>query len=140
MRPFFLILLMLATFTQAAAPRQYDRPYLEGKLQKFQKMRTTGFTLAGIGAASLLGGIVLASNGEWESQQNMNGGTSYNAQDGSAGFGLLFIALGVPMTIGGIVLGAIGNSKVGKYESLLLDVSLDLQLGPRQGARLSYNF
>ena len=144
MRPKFLSLLLLAallpTLTQAAAPREYDRTYLEGRMQKFRNMRSTGFTMAGIGAVALIGGIVLASNGEWEEQQSMNGGTNYNAQDASAGFGLLGIVLGVPLTLGGVILGSIGNSKVDKYEAMLQGMSLDLQLGDRKGARLAYRF
>lgn len=144
MRPQFLSVLLFAALIPnlcgAAPARVYDRPYLESKVVKFSKMRNGGFTMAGIGAVSLISGIILASNGEWEKDRNMGGGERYNAQDPSAAFGVLFIGLGIPLTVGGIVLGSIGSNKVGKYEAMLQGMSLDLHLGKTQGARLAYRF
>jgi hypothetical protein len=139
MRLIPLLLVLSAVFNAAAAPSgEYDREYLEAKISKFKSMRTTGFVLAGVGAGALLGGIILASNGEWETEQTATG-TQTNAQDGAAVGGLLLIVAGVPATVAGIILGSIGNSKVQKYQAILQNVSVDLRPG-HTGARLSCNF
>lgn len=77
MRLIPLLLVLTAVFNASAAPAagEYDREYLETKLAKFKGMRTTGFVLAGLGAAALVGGIVLASNGEYETVETTNGTT-----------------------------------------------------------------
>ncbi len=141
MRLIPLILVLFAAIQVSAAPyaSEYDHEYLEARLNKFKGMRTAGFVMAGIGGASLLGGIILASNGEWETVETPSGGTQTQAQDGSAAGGLLLIVAGIPVTVAGIVLGSIGSSKVRKYRALLEGVSLDLRPG-HTGARLSYRF
>jgi hypothetical protein len=140
MRLIPLILVLSAAFHVSAAPSgsESDREYLEARLGKFKSMRTTGFVLAGIGVASLVGGIALASNGEYETVETPTG-TQTQAQDGAAAGGLLLIIAGIPVTVAGIVLGSIGSSKVQKYKALLEGVSLDLRPG-HTGARLSYKF
>jgi hypothetical protein len=139
MRRIPLLLLLLATFSQAVNAMEYDHDYLETKLHKFQGMRTGGFTMAGLGGAALIGGIFLASNGKYETVETVNG-TQSQAKDGSAVGGILLIGLGIPLAITGIVLGSIGNKKAHQYEAMLQNASLDLQLGQRKGARLTYNF
>jgi hypothetical protein len=140
MRLIPMMLVLTAVFQVSAAPleSEYDRDYLEARLGKFKSMRKTGFVMAGVGGAALLGGIILASNGEWETQSTPTG-TQTNAQDGAAVGGLLLIAVGIPVTIAGIIVGSIGNKKVHRYQTLLESVGLDLRPG-HTGARLSYRF
>jgi hypothetical protein len=140
MRRIPLFLLFLATFIHAVSAQEYDRPYLEGRLAKFKSMRSGGFTMAGIGGAALLGGIVLASNGKYETVDTGTG-TQANAKDGAAVGGILLIAVGVPLTVAGVILGSLGNRKVGQYQRRLEGLSLNLDLGHgHQGARLAYTF
>lgn len=134
---FFLTLLVAA---QAGFCREYTRDQLETKKQKFGRMKTTGFTLGGIGAAMLVGGAVLAANGEWETY-NTPSGSSTEPQDAAAGTGFALLVIGIPMTVGGIILGSIGSRKVTQYQDMLdnMAVGFDIRDG-RKGLRLSYAF
>lgn len=137
MRLIPILLVLVAAFRASAA--EYDHEELERRLHKFQGMRTGGMVLAGLGGAALLGGIILASNGEWKTETGANGQTQTNAQDGAAAGGLILIVAGVPSLITGVILASIGNSKVHRYQAMLEGVSLDLRPG-HTGARYSYAF
>lgn len=137
---FILICAIRVSAQQGLEPKRQgeDRVFLEHKLQKFQGMQTTGFVLGGLGGAALLGGIILAANGSWETQ-NTQTGTQANATDGAAVGGVILILAGAPMLVTGIILGAIGSKKVHQYQNMLNAVSLDLRPG-HTGLRLAYSF
>lgn len=144
MKRLFISISILALCSQAVSASdydgEYDRDYLVARKSKFTGMRNVGFTMGIIGSAMLVGGIVLAANGEWETVQTPSG-TQSQAKDGSAGGGLALIIIGVPLGVGGFILGGIGSKKVNYYERLLQNTSVGMELGEnRKGLRLSYSF
>jgi hypothetical protein len=144
MKRLFISVFLIAICFQAVSAREYDREYdrdyLVARKSKFTGMRNAGFTMGIIGSAMLVGGIVLASNGEYETVETPNG-TQSQAKDGSAAGGLLLIIAGVPLGVTGFILGGIGSKKVNQYERMLQNTSVGMELGEnRKGLRLSYSF
>lgn len=136
--------MLLAALLVCLSPLQaseYSRDYLEQRKKKFQGMKTTGAVMGVSGVALLVGGILLASNADWETQETTTGGTQTTTQDPSGAFGLLFIGSGISLGITGAILGGIGSRKVKQYDALLQSSALNFELGEqRKALRLSYSF
>jgi hypothetical protein len=96
----------------------YSRGEVQKKVEKFGTMRNSGFVLLGIGVVSVVAGIAFASNAHWETQSTYTG-TQTTTSDASGGAGIICIAIGVPCTIAGIVLSAIGSGKYREYKTRL---------------------
>lgn len=141
MQRLFILLLTLFIAVQTGHSREYSKEELTARRNKFQNMKTTGWTLAGIGAAMVVGGGILMANGKWEQVEGMDGQTRNEAQDGAAIGGTILLMGGIPMTVGGIIFGAIGSKKVRQYDDLLESASLGFEMGrDRRALRLSYSF
>lgn len=140
MKKFSVLILLLVFGIQYALAREYTQEELMAKRQKFKNMKVTGFTMAAIGSAMTLGGIVLAANGEWETTETPTGSQA-NAKDGAAVGGILMLIPGIPLTITGFILGGIGSKKVREYQVRLNSLSLGIEYkNDRKGLRLAYTF
>lgn len=141
LKPFALIACLAAAAQAGALPREYSDEYLESRLAKFKRMRTTGLVL-GLGGVGLivLGGI-LVGTAEYETTTDFNGNEQRVTHDPQWPVGFLSIVGGVPLTVTGIILGAIGSSKVTQYERRLQTGSLEFDLKPhRQAVSLAWRF
>lgn len=93
-------------------------------------MQVAGFTLLGIGVAGVVTGIVLASSADWETHSTGTGVTT-TTRDPQGGAGIIVLAAGIPFTVAGIVLGAIGTSKRNEYKRRLEFSGFDIKTTPR---------
>ncbi len=93
----------------------YTKEDLYDKYLAYGKMKRAGFTVAGVGSAFTVLGIVLVSSADWSTQSTPTGSQT-TTSDPAGGFGLFGLILGIPGTIAGLILGGIGNSKENEYE------------------------
>jgi len=113
--------------------------YLQ-KVASYTKMKKTGIGLGVGGGSCVVIGAVLVTMADWESYSNSTG-SGVTTQDASGVAGIVFLLIGVPLTVTGIVLGSIGAKKVKYYNGLLQNVSFDIKSTPQQtGIKLTYRF
>lgn len=131
----------LAAAAQAGSPREYSDDYLESRLAKFKRMRTTGLVLGLGGVGLIVLGSILVGTAEYETTTDFNGNEQRVTHDPQWPVGFLSIVGGVPLSITGIILGSIGSGKVSYYERRLQTSGLDFDLKPdRQAVALSWKF
>lgn len=111
---FLLLVIAFASFAQERDQDGYTIEDLKAKAAKYKGLQTAGFVLLGLGGVSLISGIALMSTAHWESYSTGTS-TGMTTQDAQGGAGIIMLALGVPMTVAGIVLTAIGTSKYREY-------------------------
>ncbi len=114
----FLLLVFLTvsvSFCQMKDEDGYTKEDVQGKIEKFKNLRTTGFAMLGIGAATIGTGIALISTADWESHSTPTG-VSTTTDDPNGGAGIICLAVGIPVTVAGIVLSSIGNRKYREYK------------------------
>ena len=136
---FAFIILSIACIGMNAQPiSELSEEQLQGKVDKFQNMRTTGIVLTAIGIPAFIGGVILYVNGLDES--NTSSGDISDIE-GKAWAGLGLMVIGELALGGGIVLWAMGGSKVKKYRNELnmRQQSLSMQSG-KHGIGLVYRF
>jgi hypothetical protein len=134
------LLVFIAKQQQLFAQTDPQSKYLR-KVEAYRKMKNGGTVLGVAGAALTITGIVLVSKADWHQQSYVGSyGSNYNT-DGKGVAGIFSIALGVPMTVGGIVLGSIGSRKMKQYQEKLSNVRFNLLYTPQQrGMTLAYRF
>jgi len=122
-------------------PDQKKTLYQE-KVISFTKMKHTGIGLTIGGIALTAAGVVLMVNGVNQNNNNYDNNYYYSSNNETAKFwvGYIGACIGVGATIGGVVLWAIGGSKVKKYEEKLNALSFHLNPGSRQNFSLAYRF
>ncbi len=144
MKKISILLLALFFCIQTGFSRpigEYTQEELQVKQRKFTKMKTTGIIMGLIGTGMFIGGIVMASNGEWETTTDNFGNQQTNAKDGLAAGGLVTLVVGLPLGVTGWILTGIGAKKEAQYKALLQDVSLRLEYHEnRKGIRLSFAY
>ena len=139
-RSFISLLLIFLLFPLANADDEYTVGEIQRKIMTYTKMKVTGFTLLGIGGAALAGGIILAVNAEWETQSTPTG-VQKTTSDPQGAAGIILLAAGIPMTVAGTVLGAIGASKTHEYKRRLELYGVSINLTPKkQSVGLIFNF
>lgn len=111
------------------------------KVIKFKKMETAGATMAVVGSAATILGVVLINNAEWKETTDYNGNTQMTSEDSNATMGLLSIIIGIPLGIAGSIVGIIGHNKKVQYQSKLDGLAFDIISTPKQnGLKLTYAF
>jgi hypothetical protein len=93
----------------------YTLEDVKAKSASFRRMQITGLSLLGLGVGGVAGGIALMASAEWESHSSP-GGVSVSTEDPQGGAGLALMAMGIPMTVAGTVLSAIGGRKYVEYK------------------------
>jgi hypothetical protein len=130
----FLSTILLLTI-QFSSFAQYDQErvmYLD-KVNRYGKMQTIGFIMAGAGVAiTTAGGYLLASIDE-EDESDANFARAF--------FGVGGVLFGIPLIGGGTTLGIIGTVKKEKYTNALKGLSLDLKFNKvHRGIAVRYTF
>lgn len=114
----FLLIVFLTvsvSFCQMKDQDGYTKEDVQGKIEKFRNIRTAGFVMLGMGVTAIGTGIALASTADWESHSTPTG-VSTTTNDPSGGAGIICIAVGIPVTVAGIVLSSIGSKKYREYK------------------------
>ena len=101
----------------------YTANDLQSKMQKFKKMKTNGFIMAGIGAGLVIFGIIGMANADWQTNKSA-GNVQVTTQDAIGGVGIVSMGFGVPCTVAGLVLGGIGSKKELEYKTRYENFSL----------------
>lgn len=137
---FISLLLCFLLFSFANADDEYTIGEIKGKIASYTKMKITGFTLLGIGGTTLVTGIILAANADWETRQTPTG-VQKTTDDPKGGAGIIMLAAGIPMTIVGTILGAIGTNKTHEYKQRLELSSVGVYITPKkQNIELTFTF
>ncbi|NLD91771.1 MAG: hypothetical protein GX639_03790 [Fibrobacter sp.] len=115
-----LVLLMFTAFSfgEIVDEDGYTKDVVRQKVQKFKNMRTTGLVMLGSGGVLLVSGIAYISSADWESYSTY-GRSGFTTDDPAGGAGIIMTAVGVPLTVAGIVLASIGSKKYKEYTSRL---------------------
>ena len=113
-----LLVLTSFSFSQRVDEDGYTKQDVQKKVQSFSGLRTAGFVMLGTGATSIITGIILASTADWHSYSTP-GSAGMTTEDPAGGAGLLLTGLGIPVTVAGIVLSAIGSKKLREYKRRL---------------------
>lgn len=112
----------------------------ERKVQAYGKLKNAGISLAIGGVAMTIAGAVLTSSADWETYNSYNG-TAQTTTDSEGVAGVLLIVTGVPVTVTGVILGAIGARKSRYYQEKLQRLSLNLKYNQhQQRVVLTYRF
>jgi hypothetical protein len=116
-----------------------DKLLYAQKVEKFKRMKTTGFLMAGAGTILAIVGISnLASVDYTGSSSSSSGGP---ANDPKYASGILMFYGGVGLLGGGIPLAVIGSKQSKKWQRKLDGLTFNLKLNPRQqGLTLVYKF
>jgi hypothetical protein len=109
------LLVAFAAFAQERDEDGYSIDDLKAKAAKYRGVQTGGFVLLGLGGVSLISGIALMSTAHWDSYSTGTG-VGATTRDSQGGAGIIMTAIGVPFTVAGIVLAAIGTSKYREYK------------------------
>ncbi len=113
--PLLFIFFTITTYAQYYnSELESKRELYERKVASYTKMKSTGWTVAGIGGGMTILGIVLMSNGTCETTTNSNGYQTSTC-DATASAGILGVVVGIPATIAGIVIGSVGSRKQKEY-------------------------
>ncbi|HMA65178.1 MAG: hypothetical protein ACM31E_04900 [Fibrobacterota bacterium] len=113
-----LLIFTAFSFGEIVDEDGYTKDIVEAKVQKFKNLRTTGFVMLGSGGTLLISGIICISSAEWESYSTYGGG-GVTTNDPVGGAGIIMTAVGVPLTVAGIVLSSIGRKKYREYSTRL---------------------
>jgi hypothetical protein len=110
----------------ASEADEYSCPELEGKVASYTKMRTAGIALL------VMGGIFIGAGGAMVASANGVTYYSYNSAYGESGnltggLGASIMALGIPCTIAGAVLTAVGVKKLREYRFKIRENKCSLQ-------------
>jgi len=109
------------------------------KVESYHKMKNTGTALGVAGGILTITGIVLVSDADWHKQTY--GAANYTTADSKGVVGVLSIVVGIPMVVGGIVLGSVGSRKMKEYQQKLYGLSFNPIYTPQQrGIVLTYRF
>ncbi|UII22485.1 hypothetical protein [Fulvivirga ligni] len=119
----FTLLFVVCTLQIAKA--QFDDKHMlyANKVQKFGKLKRIGTTMAAGGAIMTATGIVLVSRADWYTTYSSNGSSQLSTDDPDGITGYYLTMIGLPITIGGVVLAIIGNKKEKQYMRKLEDFS-----------------
>lgn len=135
-----IVFLAFIVFGLTAKAQIKEENLYKSKVEKYTKLKKTGFTMGIVGGAATIGGVVLVNKADW-STDHYNSGVSYNTEDGSGVAGVVLLVVGVPLTIAGLILGGVGNSKAKKYQKKLDGLSINAtSTSQMTGLRLTYNF
>lgn len=136
-----IILILLTLFISFSSFAQYNQKALfEQKVEHYSKMKHNGITMGAIGSAATAVGVIFLSTTDWEKETTPTG-TNYHTDDASGGVGIVLVAVGVPLAITGIILGAIGNKKEKEYKAKLDKLSFKFKSTHEMtGLSLVYNF
>jgi len=113
-----LLIVTSLSFGEIVDEDGYTKDIVEQKVQKFKNLRTTGFVMLGSGGTLIVSGIACISSADWESYSTVGGG-GMTTNDPVGGVGIIMTAVGVPLTVAGIVLSSIGSKKYKEYRSRL---------------------
>lgn len=93
----------------------YSKEEIKRKVQAFTGVKNTGLTLLGVGAVSTVLGIVFVSNAKWDSYSTETS-AGVTTKDPKGGAGIICLAAGIPVSITGIILAALGKRKQSEYK------------------------
>jgi len=111
------------------------------KIESYTKLKNTGTIMAATGACLTVGGIILVSNADWSTTEDIYGNTTLNTVDGKGLLGVTGIIVGIPLGVTGIVLNSIGKRKVKYYRDKLENVNLGyFQYGQQKGITVAIKF
>jgi hypothetical protein len=113
-----LLAFAISSYGQKVDADGYTLEDVKAKVTKFQGLKVTGFTMLGLGGALIGTGIVLMSSAEWESYSTPTS-TGMSTSDPQGGAGIIMLAVGIPFTVVGIVLSAVGAKKHREYKDRL---------------------
>jgi hypothetical protein len=123
----------------------YQKLY-EQKIQTYTRMKTTGWTMTGIGSGFAIAGAVLIGtipDSYWNNKvyDDDDYTEEERRNDTQLLAGVIFAAVGVGLLAGGITVGSIGSHKVTSYKTKLNNLSVGVMCTPRkQGLTLTYRF
>jgi len=124
------VLLVALSFSAFGQIDQQKLLYLK-KVEKYRKMRNTGFAFAAIGAGCGIYGLT-------QLIKSSNNKSGQYVGDPTAPY--LWLA-GAPLFATGITLGLVGTGNYSKYQRKLQTVTINLNYSPRQaGLALVYKF
>ena len=129
------IVVGILAFQMSSSAQDYRKDLYRKKIGKFTNMRNAGIGLTIGGAVMTIVGITSYSDAITKDPR-----LETNTQASRALLGLLAAELGVTMAAGGVVLWAIGGSKINKYSKMLKSVSLNLNPNLHQSLSLAYRF
>jgi branched-subunit amino acid permease len=109
-----LLLLSAPLLAEVRDTEGYTLADINAKTTKFGHMGTAGFVMLGFGLAALGGAIPLMATADWETQST-GPGVSATTSDANGGVGIVLLALSIPLTVVGTVLGTIGSHKHHEY-------------------------
>jgi len=124
------ILISQSTFAQYYYENSYEqdrRALYERKIVTYTKMKKTGWTLAAVGTAMTVAGIVMINSAEWDTTTNSYGQTQTTTSDPEGIIGILGVSFGIPVGVAGVVLGIIGAKKQNQYMGKLERLDLGYQ-------------
>ncbi len=137
-----IILFALFTFVLSYGQQNdHEIALYKYKVDQYTKLKKRGGVMATIGVCTGLMGALLISNADWEKTTDDYGNTQYNTSNPGGLFGVVFICVGAPLSITGLVLNGVGNRKIKYYNQKLENVKLGLyQNGQQKGFTLSMRF
>lgn len=131
----FICLLMVIAIAHIHAQGN-NQEFIQGKILRFEKMKTTGTVMTLVGTAATVGGIIIMSDADWN--QTSDG---YETHDSEGFAGGIIATLGVGLMAGGITCWIIGDKKLKKYKKALNELSLSPIVTPnRAGVLLTFRF
>lgn len=141
MKKLYVICILLAITVYVAHSQQISKEYLQGKVQKFKHMKSSGLVMIISGTVSTTAGIVLISNVDWETSQGSYGGTNYTTNDSDGFGGILLTGVGLGLIGGGIAMTVIGDKKSKKYVKQLEELTIIPMCNPNMtGLMLAFRF
>ena len=111
------------------------------KVEKYKRMKTTGFLMAGAGTLLAIVGISNLASVDYTSTSYSSSSSSGPANDPKYVSGLLMFYGGMGLLGGGIPLAIIGSKQSKKWQRRLDGLTFNFKLTPnQQGLALAYKF
>jgi hypothetical protein len=123
---FFVALYIGSNQYQCYAQTDAQKKFFDDKINKYTKMKNTGWVLAGTGGAFMLVGLSMVATADWETNTTPTSSTA-NTNDSNGIVGVLLLAAGVPVFITGVVIGSVGSKRVKHYKKGLNDISFQVK-------------
>lgn len=131
---FICLLMVIAIVSVNAQVRNQE--FIQGKIHRFESMKTTGIVMTAVGAAATIGGVIALSDADWHETTD-----GYETNDSEGFAGAIFTTLGVGLMAGGITCLVIGDKKLKKYKKALNELSFKPIVTPnRAGVLLTFRF